>query len=358
MILALAIVTGVLALVTVLPLSRNPVWWIRGWEFPRIQLGLALALLVAATVILGRPWTGIVATVLAAQIAALTYHLWRLLPYFPGLPVEARSSVREVAEAARCRFLIANVLMSNRNAEGLLDLVGRHRPDLIVTIESDQWWESALGALQQDYPHTVRYPADDTYGIHLHSALELTDTSLEFLVEDNVPSIHATVTLGGGRRIRLHLLHPAPPAPGENEEAVERDAELIVVARTVPREKLPVVVAGDFNDVPWSPTMRLFRRISGLLDPRKGRGFVNTFDARRWYLRWPLDHLYHSSHFTISDFRRLPSFGSDHFPLLVELALQPEAAPHQPSERASPEEEKQAAEMISRQDAEAPERSG
>ncbi|MEQ8800995.1 MAG: endonuclease, partial [Haliea sp.] len=40
-------------------------------------------------------------------------------------------------------------------------------------------------------------------------------------------------------------------------------------------------------------------------------------------LRWPLDHLYHSDHFTVSELRRLPTFGSDHFPLLVELCYQP-----------------------------------
>ena len=50
----------------------------------------------------------------------------------------------------------------------------------------------------------------------------------------------------------------------------------------------------------------------------------NTFHAGRWYMRWPLDHLFLSKHFTLRNLRRLPSIGSDHFPLLTTLQYSPE----------------------------------
>ena len=40
--------TGLLVVLTFLPLWKNPVWWVRGLDFPRLQLCvLAFALLLA-----------------------------------------------------------------------------------------------------------------------------------------------------------------------------------------------------------------------------------------------------------------------------------------------------------------------
>ncbi len=49
----------------------------------------------------------------------------------------------------------------------------------------------------------------------------------------------------------------------------------------------------------------------------------NTFHAEYPFLRWPLDHVFHSRHFKLISMRRLPPIGSDHFPLLTELAYAP-----------------------------------
>jgi len=91
-----------------------------------------------------------------------------------------------------------------------------------------------------------------------------------------------------------HFIHPAPPSPTEKDSSRPRDSELIMVAKVLKNPSRPTIVAGDLNDVAWSRSTRLFMQISGFLDPRKGRGFYNTFHAGYFFMRWPLDHLFHS----------------------------------------------------------------
>jgi hypothetical protein len=43
-------------------------------------------------------------------------------------------------------------------------------------------------------------------------------------------------------------------------------------------------------------------------------------------LRWPLDHVFVSDDFVLESIRRLPAFGSDHFPILIRLVYAPKAA--------------------------------
>jgi endonuclease/exonuclease/phosphatase (EEP) superfamily protein YafD len=318
---AFLIATIILIILTILPIWRYEAWWVRSLDFPRLQLlAISMILLLAETILFDltqyTTWGLLVATLLC-----LAYHAWWILPYSRVFPVEVKSAVG-TNRGPSLRIMTANVLTSNRNAKALIELVGEKEPDILVTLESDAWWQARLDTLEPDYPHTIKCPLDNLYGMHVYSKLRMTDSHIEYLVEPDIPSMHTLVSLPSGQKIRTHFLHPAPPSPTENEESSERDAELIIVAKSVAETDVPVIVTGDLNDVAWSETTRLFRKISGLLDPRVGRGMFNTFHADYWFIRWPLDHLFHSKHFTLSRICRLRGFGSDHFALFTELVLE------------------------------------
>ncbi|SFD93101.1 endonuclease/exonuclease/phosphatase family protein [Massilia yuzhufengensis] len=347
------ILVAIIVLATLLPLLRCPAWWIRDWDFPRLQLAiLSLAVLAGQFALLD--WQGKTFWLLVVLNAACTaYQAWWIIPYTKLFRREVKPAV--AAENNRqFRILTANVLTPNRNTDGLIALIRQHKPDIFVTLETDAWWQERLDVLEKDYPHTMKCALDNLYGMHVYSRLRLEDSAIQFLVEDDIPSMHTLVRLPCGKKVRMHFLHPTPPSPTEHEESTQRDAELLVVAKSVAEAGLetPVIVAGDLNDVAWSTTTRLFRKISGLLDPRIGRGMFNTFHAHYWFARWPLDHLFHSDHFTLSHIERLPSFGSDHFPMLVELTYDSARGADQEGLEADEEDHALAEEKIAAEDVE------
>jgi endonuclease/exonuclease/phosphatase (EEP) superfamily protein YafD len=158
----------------------------------------------------------------------------------------------------------------------------------------------------------------------LYSKLPLTSTEVKYLVEPDIPSIHTNVTLRSGQQIRLYCIHPEPP--GVSKSTKDRDAELVLVAKEIGKRTLPVLVAGDLNDVAWSSTTTLFGELSGCNDPRVGRGLYSTFNAKYPIFRWPLDHFFATNEFTLNKIERLPKIGSDHFPIFTRMTYNPASA--------------------------------
>lgn len=309
-----------LLLATLVPLSVRRDWWIRAMDFPRFQIAiLACAwLIVWFTTSDGSSWLAVVAVSVGC---VLVYQCAWIFPHTEMHAQEVPShSVDRDGQAPTLKLLSSNVLMTNRDSSRLLALVREHQPDVLISLESDQWWQEQLDTLE-NYPYKLACPLDNLYGMHVYSRIPLHDSTIEYLVESDKPSMSTRVEMKPDISIHLHVVHPAPPAPGENEQSTERDVELIMLAKALAGSRNRIIVAGDLNDVAWSATTRLFRQISGLLDPRIGRGLFNTFNAFHWFARWPLDHVFVSSHFKVVDVQRLPAIGSDHFPLLVELAI-------------------------------------
>lgn len=331
------IFTTALLLITLIPLLNWPYWPVRVLDFPRLQIACLWLLLVLAELI-SLPLDSASSWVLiAVGGGALARQLWWIIPYTRFASTEVQAAP-EHDRLQKIRLLTANVLTHNRQADKLLAQIHEHQPDIVVTLESDLWWQQQLDTLLPEYPHTLKCPLDNLYGMHVYSRLPLHDGCIEYLVEDDKPSMHAQVELSGGQKVRCHFLHPAPPSPTENSESSERDAELLVVAQELRNYKDPVIVTGDLNDVAWSKTTRAFRTVSGLLDPRIGRGMFNTFHANYKLLRWPLDHVFHSDHFSLVRMFRLKPFGSDHFALFTELAFTPKVRHHQDPPDANGEE--------------------
>ena len=317
----LVYVSGYLIIaISLVPLIRNDNWVFRIFEYPRAQK-FAINILLLTLFLFLADWEDTHAIVFAGLLGANALYLfYQIFPY-TILARHQMKGQKEPVKDKHFRLLVCNVYQENREVARCLDCIQGNAPDIIILVETDAWWDGQLASLEENYPYCVRNPRENTYGMILYSKFELLEPCVKFLVEPDVPSIHTRVKLPSGDIFYLYCLHPEPPVPGENPQSTERDAEILTIAKAARACSLPVVVAGDLNDVAWSYTTELFLKTSGLLDPRRGRGFFNTFHARYWYLRWPLDHIFCSKHFQLNAMKRLLPMGSDHYPILAALGI-------------------------------------
>jgi endonuclease/exonuclease/phosphatase (EEP) superfamily protein YafD len=344
-------VTGLLLICgTLINFSKHPHWAVRLWDFPRVSTAIVAAAvgLTYGVLFHDRWWDWLLLAGLAFVVARQLYMIY---PYTPLAPKRVKRSERPPGGES-IRLVMSNVLMENRAFDRWREVVRAADPDVIVAVEVDAAWDAALRPLERDYPHHVRQVQDNYYGMVLYSRLPIERHDVRFLVQDDVPSIHATLRLRDGQKVCVHALHPRPPEPVRDQDSAPRDAELVLMGKEISKHQRdePTIVCGDLNDVAWSYTSQLFLRLSKLLDPRMGRGLYNSFNANWRVFRFPLDHVFHSDEFKLVDLRVLPYVGSDHFPMFIELSCQPEAARDvqpEPTERGADQEE--AAEIIDKQ---------
>jgi endonuclease/exonuclease/phosphatase (EEP) superfamily protein YafD len=337
-----------LAAGTLLSFSDHPHWFVRGWDFPRVQIACLALVSGAVHAIFFSSWGALDWFFLAVMGAVSLWQGYRIYPYTPL----ARKQVQRTSQPNRdstLTILISNVEMENQHFDKFLATVRQCDPDLVLALEIDRAWETALKPLEATYPQVVRQPQSNFYGMMLFSRLPIAHSEVRFLVQDDIPSIHAEIELPCGERVHLHGLHPRPPEPIRDQDSKPRDAELVIVGKEIGKLDRPTIVAGDLNDVAWSPVSRLFLRLSGLLDARKGRGLYNTWNANHPLLRFPLDHVFHSHHFKLIELKRMPHIGSDHFPVYMSLSYEPEAQLEQPETEKKPGDDAKAAELVERE---------
>ncbi|MCY0094015.1 endonuclease/exonuclease/phosphatase family protein [Hoeflea ulvae] len=322
----LAALCLVASLVPLLPFAHGMV---RSFDFGRLQaIGVAALVIVGALIVGEATW--VILTAVGMAVIAIVIQLVYVLRFTPIWRSQTARFAGDIDSAATISVLACNVKQGNRDYQRVIDLVRETKPDIAVFMETDAAWAEALKPCLAEFLVTVEQPQEDSFGIILASRHTLRDSEIRFLLNEEVPSISCIVELPSGREVRMIALHPEPPVP--LRDTLGRDAEILLVAEEARDEPLPLIVTGDLNDVAWSRTTRRFLRISGLLDPRQGRGLFNSFDARFWFLRWPLDHIFHSRDFELVTLERQRFVGSDHFPMFYRLALTDRDRNETPSE--------------------------
>ncbi|WP_242923291.1 endonuclease/exonuclease/phosphatase family protein [Pontibacter liquoris] len=342
--IALIIFGFILTLFSFLSLIKSPKWWIRVLDFPRFHVAVLLTITLIAFIALYGLYGTAEMAILAIWVLAVLNEVRFVFHFTPLVKVEALRTEQQKPNNA-FTLMMANVRMINKKHQKFLQLVLHEDPDMLVMNEPDEvWYQSVRHELEKRYPYAIKEPINNTYGMLFWSKFKLEEPEVRFLVEDDIPSFYATVVLPGGDKFGLYTVHPRPPRFLQDTET--REAELLLVAKEVKQNPLPCVVAGDLNDVAWSRTTELFKEISTMLDPRVGRGFYNTYNAFIPLFRYPLDHVFYNPAFRLVSLRRLPKFGSDHFPVAITLNFEPQKEHEQEHPVADLADRQEARELI------------
>ena len=304
--------------VTIIATIQRKAWWIRIFDFPRLQIiilqlfsGIGMAFFIESFTIVN-------IIIAALLLVTIFIQLKYVFPYFRFAKKDIPDCNK--TKSAALSFMVSNVLQKNRQYRKLISIIKKEKPSILLLVETNHWWAEKLKQIDALYTYSVKHPLDNTYGMMLYSKFPLKNTHIDFLVKKNIPSIQTEVQVDNFK-FKLACLHPEPPAPDEAKMSRPRDRELIKMAKKIREKPIPYVVLGDLNDVPWSDTSYKFERISGLKDPRRGRGFFNTFSAQIPLLRFALDHIFFSGHFEVAAMKRLPKIGSDHFPIFISCCI-------------------------------------
>ena len=111
-------------------------WWIRIFDFPRIQICvIQIAILITAVWLIPN-FSFLYIIFFALAVLSFIFQLVKIFPY----TVLARQQVLRyngTETSNSISILVSNVLTPNRSSDKLLDLVWKYKPDIMHTLESD-----------------------------------------------------------------------------------------------------------------------------------------------------------------------------------------------------------------------------
>ena len=278
------------------------------------------------------PYVGAVGVFLALA-ALVTRRMKAIVIAFAGLAVAAIPAIdvptaRHSTAGGGLKVLTANLFGENQeDPAAFLDILRREKPDIVVLQETSAGWEQALSASKL-YPYESSSQSRRRDDLKVFSALPIrAETQLKRAFTEKFAykqPLRLELDLNG-RPLFLYAFHPETPR--RLWQWRDRNAYLSAAADAVKGdlEKAPVIVAGDWNTPTWSPFFRGFLKQAGLTSTAGGwlqpvTRFSMKLDALA-YIGASIDHIAVSPDFSLRERRVGPAFGSNHLPVIAELAL-------------------------------------
>ncbi len=233
------------------------------------------------------------------------------------LPLYVGGSPTAPEGSSTIRVMLLNVNTALGDSERVKQAIQEEAPDIIVLEEINYRWALDLKRLKTSYPHTCIQPRSDNFGIGLYSKYPLTHSEVVYIGDAQVPSIVATIETPQGP-LSVVGTHPLPPGSADYSRLRNQQLEALV-DYTQPDH--PLIIVGDLNATPWNYYFKRLLKRGKLLDSSRGFGPQSTWPTHMPILRIPLDHCLHSSDICVVNRYVGENVNSDHFPLIVDIAI-------------------------------------
>lgn len=236
--------------------------------------------------------------------------LFSIVKYY--LPVEKTES------QASLKVVSINLLSSNSEYQSVIEFVKEEDPDIIILQELNSKWQRELDKLNELYPIQKMIPRSDNFGIGVISRVPLEQIEEIDLSTVGVPSLYLRTRLVE-QEISILATHPLPPVGSRYFEA--RNEQFDSINTFVKGFDGEMLLVGDLNSTTFSPNFSRLMENGKLRDSRLGFGLLPTWHAGNSLISVTLDHALVTDGLIVSDRRTGQYVGSDHLPVIVEVAL-------------------------------------
>lgn len=215
------------------------------------------------------------------------------------------------------KILSFNVLKTNDRRDEICSFIEKENADVVVLSEINEQWSSQIMRLRQTYPHILSSSPKKLYDVvilsrHPFQATDVTDFKKRRYAE-------AAISVNG-TAYHITAAHTAPPTSEINSQW--RNKQLLALGQKLAGQPR-AILCGDLNTSPFSPWYARMLKSSGLADTSRGAGFSPTWMRAFPPIAVPIDHILLSRDLALVSRRVGPSLGSDHSPVIVELAISP-----------------------------------
>lgn len=254
-----------------------------------------------------------------------------IVPYY--LP--SHKPTDTLASQDKIKLLHLNVFGKvNHQSSEVIAAIREQNPDVIDMVEYVESWRQKLegSGVLKHYP----YRATGAGHIALYSKRPLRNVRLTYAGKQKVANqanIIAQFTLGK-EPITILVAHPASPIMPSHLTWLQESFATWEQERG--RLGKNLIIVGDLNTSPWSQEFKTLISSTGLRDSQLGYGIQPSWPMLlpmlgvrtepNWLtqlLQVPIDHVLVSERVQVLSRQTGPFVGSDHLPVIIELALQP-----------------------------------